>query len=995
MLEDGQVRQIIDPCVHMKLNLPLLDLREIPKAECEAEVRRRISEEAQHPFNLAQELPWRISLLRLDEVEHVLVINMHHIVIDEWSMSVFIRELTSLYTAFSAGQPSPLPELPIQYADYAYWQRQRLEGEVLDMQLAYWKQQLGGMLPVLELPTDRSRPPIQSYRGHRCPIVVPKTTYQALQVLSRQEGATLFMILLAAFSVFLYRYTGQEDVVVGCPIAGRAYTEQESLIGCFFNTLVLRTNLSGTPSFREVLQRVRTTSLEAYEHQEVPFEKLVEELHTVRDLSRPPLFQVMFALQNMPVASEGLQMLTLSSVEAESNTAKFDITLSLQETAHELKGYMEYNTDLFDTTTIERMLGHFQNLLEGIADDPAKCIDSLPLLSSAEQQQLLLGWNDTRTVYPKDTCIHQLFEAQVERSRQTVSLIYENEQLTYHELNQRANQVAHYLQSLGVGPEVLVGLCVERSLEMIVGLLGILKAGGAYVPIDPAYPKERIAFVLADAQAPVLLTQHQLLKDLPSYTGRMICLDTDWQAIMQEPRTNPMSGVTADQLAYVIYTSGSTGKPKGVQIIHRAVVNFLHSMSQQPGLTEQDIFLSVTTLSFDIAALEIFLPLITGARVEIASREVVSDGIQLAERLARSGATVMQATPATWQLLLEMRWQGRNGLKTLCGGEALSQGLSHRLLERGASLWNLYGPTETTIWSTIYHVDAKNGVVPIGRPIANTQIYLLDQQLQTVPIGVLGELHIGGDGLARGYRNRPDLTAERFIPHPYSNVPGDRLYMTGDLARYLPDGTIEFLGRIDQQVKIRGFRIEPGEIEAVLSQYASVQQAVVVAREDVLGNKRLVAYVVQALEEESVLSTRDLRGFLQTKLPDYMVPSVFVRLEELPLTPNGKVNRHMLPAPGQTRNEVEYSFVAPRSPLEEVLASIFAEVLGMQRLSVYDNFFEMGGHSLLAARLISRLCETLQVALPLRSIFETPTVAALAEMMLREGDEQEEFEKMG
>jgi len=977
---DGQPIQVISPTV--TFTLPPIDLRGIPKAEREAEAQRLVIEEAQRLFDLVQGPLLRVTLLQLGDAEHLLLLVMHHIVSDGWSIGrVLFHELNLLYDAFSKGQASPLPELPIQYADFALWQRQYLQGETLNKELSYWKQQLDGAPTLLQLPTDRPRSPVQTFRGATQLFILPNTLTKALKALSQQTQSTLFMTLLAAFNTLLYRYTGAVDILVGSPIANRNRTEIEGLIGFFVNTLVLRTDLSSNPSFRELVKRVREVTLGAYAHQNLPFEKLVEELQIARDLSYPPLFQVMFILQNFNFPKTNLELpgLTLSPLErVDTKTAQFDLTLDLVETPSGLAGRVEYNTDLFDDSTITRMLGHFQTLLEGIVANPDQHLCDLPLLSAAEQHQLWEEWNQTAADYPKNACIHQLFEAQVERTPNAVAVVFEDEQLTYRELNQRANQLAHYLKTLGVKPEVLVGICLDRSIEMIVGLLGILKAGGAYVPLDPAYPQQRLALMMSDAQMPVLLTQKRLLSRLPSHQARVVCWDTDGQSISQESQDNPASSTTLDHLGYVIYTSGSTGKPKGVQIPHGAVVNFLTSMERQPGLTQTDVLLAVTSISFDIAALELYLPLITGARVALVSREVASDGKQLIEQLTTAGATVMQATPATWQMLLAAGWQGSPQLKILCGGEALPRDLAEQLLARGAAVWNLYGPTETTIWSTVCQVEAAKLVkatVPIGRPIANTQVYLLDTSGQPVPIGIPGELYIGGAGLARGYLNRPELTAQRFIHHPVAG----RLYKTGDLARYLTDGTIEYIERIDHQVKLRGFRIELGEIETVLRQHPAVRQAVVMLREDEPGNQRLVAYLVAQSSQDEL--AQQLRRFVGERLPSYMIPSVLVTLEALPLTPNGKVDRKALPVPETTKASIQEAVVLPRHPVEEVLARIWSQLLGVEAVGIDRNFFELGGHSLLATQVISRIEKAFGVELPVRCLFESPTLATLSEVI--------------
>ena len=974
---DGRPAQVVTPT--LTLSLPVVDLHNLPEAEREEEVRRLTTEEAQRPFDLAQGPFLKAALLKLGEEEHLLLLFMHHIVFDGWSVGVLHRELTALYEAFSTGEPSPLPELPIQYADFAHWQRGWMDGDILQEGLAYWRQGLDGAPAVLELPTDRPRPAVQTSRGASQSMTLPKTLSKSLKVLSQGEGVTIFMTLLAAFGTLLHRYTGQDDIVVGSPIAGRNRAEMEGLIGVFINTLVLRTDFSGNPTFRELLGRVRETALGAYAHQNLPFEKLVEELKPERNLSHTPLFQVMFNYEDFPDKFTETQGLRIDEFGFDNKVALFDLTLEIVSKDEELSCIFEYNTDLFEEATIERMLGNYETILGGIVAAPEQRLSHLPLLTERERHQLLVEWNNTYTEYHRNSCVHELFEAQVERTPEAVALIFEDLQLTYQELNARANQLAHYLRSLGVGSETLVGIFMERSLEMIVGVLGVLKAGGAYVPLDPTYPKERIAFMLEDAQVSLLLTQERMVEALPQHSAHLVRLDTDWEVIAQESRENPASNINTDNLAYVIYTSGSTGKPKGVQIPHSALTNFLDSMCREPGMTSQNTLLAVTTLSFDIAALELFLPIIVGARVVVVSREVASNGKLLSDEIANSGAALMQATPATWRLLLESGWPGRDQLKVLCGGEALSWELANQLLERGVSLWNMYGPTETTIWSSVHRVESEDKVISIGRPIANTQIYILDQHLQPVPVGVAGELHIGGDGLARGYLNRPELTVEKFIANPFSNESGGRLYKTGDLTRYLPDGKIECLGRIDHQVKIRGFRIELGEIEAVLSGHGSVGEAVALVREDEPGDKRLVAYVVPSWEQAP--TTGELRRYLKEKLPDYMVPSVFMMLDWLPLTPNGKVDRRVLPAPDSARTEVEETFVAPRDELEIRLTKVWEKVLGVRPIGVRDNFFDLGGHSLLAVRLFTQIEKTLERNIPLSTLFQSPTVEQLAEVL--------------
>ncbi len=808
------------------------------------------------------------------------------------------------------------------------------------------------------------------------------------------------MTILAAFQVLLYRYSGQEDILVGSPTTGRSRREFSGIVGDFINPVVLRANLSGNPTFKTFLTQVRHTVLDALRHQDYPFALLVERLHLTQEPSRSPLFQVMLILRKLHRFEELSEFLLPSETETRMNfggleleptalaqqEGQFDLTLEMIETGGSLFGAWKYNTDLFDECTVHRIAEQFQTLVSSVVANPDQPISTLPLLSKAEQHQLLVGWNDPQVDYPRDTCIHQLFEAQAQLTPQATAVVFADEHLTYRELNARANQLAHYLQALGVGPEVLVGICVERSPEMVVGLLAILKAGGAYVPLDPAYPQERLELMLEDAQVSVLLTQ-RLVAGFREDSAKVVCLDSDWKRIAQSSQENPPSRVTAEHLAYVIYTSGSTGKPKGVQIPHRAVVNFLDSMRKQPGLTNRDIVLAVTSLSFDIAALELFLPLIVGARLVVVSREVATSGAQLHATLLESGATALQATPATWRLLVAAGWRAGR-LKALCGGEALPRELANQLRERGADLWNLYGPTETTIWSTSYFVQSSTGSVPIGRPIANTQIYLLDANLQPVPVGVAGEVYIGSAGLARGYLNRPELTAEKFIPNLYSEQPGARLYKTGDLARYLSDGNIEFLGRTDYQVKLRGFRIELGEIEAVLSQHPAVQHTVVLAREDIPGDKRLVAYVVS---DQAGLTPSELRRFLQEQLPEYMIPSVVI-LENLPLTPNGKVDRQALPKPEVGR--LAAGDMVPQTEVEQTIALVWREVLDVKQVGLHDNFFELGGHSLLMAQLHNKLRDVLNRDISIIELFKHPTIGALAKYLNPEANEQPDLQKI-
>ncbi len=855
---------------HLNIPLPLIDLQPLLEGEREAEAVRLTTQEAQQPFNLAQGPLIRVLLLQLSPTEHVLVLTMHHIVSDGWSIGVLLRELGILYAAFVQQQPSPLPELPIQYADFAQWQRQWLPGEVLNTQLSYWQQQLNN-LPVLELPTDRPRPAVQSYRGATQYLELPLTLSQALEAMSQAEGVTLFMTLLAAFQTLLYRYTGQTDIVVGSPIANRNRREIEGLIGFFVNSLVLRTNLAGNPSFRELLSRVREVALGAYAHQDLPFEKLVEELQPERNLSRNPLFQVVFALQNAPMEVLALPGLTLSPLSFDPGTARFDLEFHMSDRSgslgsigsnpsNQLEVLAVYNTDLFDGTTIAKLLTHFQTLLEGIVASSEQRLADLPLLSESDRYQVLVEWNNTQAEYSKQLCIHQLFEDQVQQTPQAEA-VSAGKQLTYQELNHRSNQLAHYLKTLGVGPDVLVGICIERSWEMVVGLLGILKAGGAYVPLDPTYPQERLNWMVEDAQIGLLLTQERLAH-LKLQAPQIVCLDRESDIIAQQNQQNPDSEVTANHLVYVIYTSGSTGKPKGVSVEHGSLLNLIFWHQKAFEVSPLDRTTQIASSAFDACGWEIWPYLTAGASVHFPDEETrISPRLQdwlIAEKITIS----FLPTPLA-ERLLALDWSKDTALRILLtGGDKLQQSPPASL---PFAVVNNYGPTENTVVTTSGLVVQAAGVPTIGRPIANTQVYLLDAQLQPVPIGARGELYISGDGLARGYLNRPQLTAERFIPHPFSSKLGARLYRTGDLARYRSDGQIEFLGRMDEQVKIRGFRIELGEIEALLAQHPAVREAVVTVREDAPGDKRLVAYVTQNLESNSYEEQ------MQKVLPDEQV----------------------------------------------------------------------------------------------------------------------------
>ncbi|MBG1267392.1 non-ribosomal peptide synthetase/type I polyketide synthase [Nostoc sp. WHI] len=985
--KDGQAVQIVRP--NAAFTMPVVDLRQLPASEGEIEIQRLATAEAQQPFDLANKLLIRATLLVLSKTEHILLFCMHHIVSDGWSMGVFVQETAVIYGAFSQGQPTPLPELAIQYVDFAVWQRQLLQGEIKESQLAYWQQQLAGATALLELPTDRPRPAVQTFRGANQSFSLSEELTESLSLLSRREGVTLFMTLLAAYDTLLYRYTGQADILVGSAIANRNHHDIEGLIGFFVNTLVFRTDVSGNPSFRELLNRVREVALGAYSHQDLPFELLVEALQPERNLSYTPLFQVAFVLQNAPMSEIELPGLTLSSLTPDNKTAKFDLTLTLENTATGLMGVWEYNIDLFEPSTIERMTGHFQTLLESVVAQPEQHICELPFLTAKEQYQLLEEWNDTQKDYVRDICIHQFFEMQVERTPDAVALVFENQQLTYRELNIQANQLAHYLQTLDVKPDVLVGICVERSLAMVIGILGVLKAGGAYVPIDPEYPQERISHILSDSQVSLLLTQQRLVAKLPEHQATLVVIDETWQQIVQYSQENPISSVTDSDLVNVIYTSGSTGKPKGVMVQHSGLCNLAQAQIDLFDLLPSSRILQFASLSFDASIWEVVMALGSGARLYLGTKDSLLPGSGLIGLLRDYGITHITLPPSALAVLPSEELPALENI--IVAGEACAPDLIKQW-SVGRRFFNAYGPTEATVCATVAEcgdvvANAKgdrSDKPPIGRPIPNTQAYILDSYLQPVPIGVPGELHIGGAGLARGYLNRPELTTEKFIPNPFedsaalasprASAEGSRLYKTGDLARYLPDGNIEYLGRIDNQVKVRGFRIELGEIEAILSQHPVALQVAVIAREDVPGDKRLVAYLV--LNQEEAPTVNDLRQFLKQKLPNYMMPSAFVFLETLPLTPNGKVDGRALPTP-DLRRELEVSFVAPTTSIEETLGKIWADVLRVEQVGIHDNFFDLGGDSILSLQIIARANIAGLQLIP-KQLFAHQTIAELA-----------------
>jgi amino acid adenylation domain-containing protein len=974
------------------------------------ELRRRVVEAYQRPFDLELGPVLRVNLFTRSEQDHILLLTLHHIVCDAWSLWLLLDELRVLYPAELQGTKPKLPALELSYKDYVRWQTRLLASSEGERLWSYWRSQLGGELPVLDLPTDRPRPLVQTFNGASHTFKLTEELTRQLTGVARAHGATLYMTLLTAFLVLLYRYTGQEEIVLGTPTSGRSQTEFVGMVGDFINTLVLRVSLTGNPTFKAFLTQVRQTVLGALSHQDFPFSLLVERLQPKRDPSRLPLFQVLFNLQRPQQFREVVELwvagetgervewggLSLEPFKMAQQEGQLDLTLEMVEAMTSLFGVFKYNPDLFDAGTINRMEGHFQTLLESVVANPEQPVSQLPLLTEHEQRQLLVEWNHTQSDYPRDKCIHQLFEDQAKRTPEAIAAVFEDQQLTYCQVDTLAEELANRLKLFGVAPNGIVGFCVERSLDMLVGILGILKSGAAYLPLDPDHPKKRLDFILKDAGVTVLVTHPTVFSEL-SFSVQsvhaekssinhsseisglvIICLDGHHNENEELTPHSNRGKIHPDNPAYIMYTSGSTGDPKGVQIPHRGVVNFLTAMSSEPGMTERDTMLAVTTLSFDISVLELMLPLIVGGRVVIAKREVAIDGLRLSKLITESGATIIQATPATWRLLVESGWQGSNHLKILCGGEALPSGLAEKLLPLCSSLWNMYGPTETTVWSIISRIVSADRIT-IGRPIANTETYVLNADNQLAPIGVAGELYIGGEGLADGYLNRPSLTEKAFVPHPFTKDPSARLYKTGDLVRYRPNGDLEFLRRVDHQVKIRGYRIELGEIEAVISRHPGVREAVAIIRENALGNKGLVVYIIS--HNERPPSTSELRNYLKEYLPEYMVPSTFVTLEEFPLNPNGKIDRKALPEPEQDRPDLDMAYIAPQNEIEKSLVEIWSEVLGLKKVGVQDDLFDLGGHSLTTPQLASRISKRFSVSLPILTFFQHPTIREISEII--------------
>ena len=982
MANDGPV-QLVHEARDWKM--AFTDLQSFPPQEIEDIAVSLVQQEMETPIDLVQGPLFRTQVLRLSHDDHIVIVTMHHIVSDGWSMQVFIRELAILYEEFCAGRSSSLPALRLQYADFAARQRQSSQGPAFIQQLEYWEKQLAGISPALELPLDHPRPAHKTSNGAAIPFTLSQELTKEVMQASRREGATLFMTLLAAYYILLYRYTGQEDILVGTPIANRNRREIEELIGFFINNLVLRVKLSAGSTFQEVLRDVREICLEGYSHQDVPFEKLVEELQPERSLSHSPLFQVVFHLQNVLTGELKLHDLSVGVVDAPVTRAKFDLVLTMAEATEGLRGYLTYNTDLFEAETAARIATHFQTLLESAVFNPQSQIASLPMLTSSEQRHVLFTWNNLRRDYGKSRLIHEVFAEQAKRRPQAIALKFEGTTVTYKELNQRANQLAHRLRILGVGPEVIVGICLPRGIEMMVGLLGIFKAGGAYLALDPDYPKARIAFMLQDSHAKALLTEEHLAQHFSDFTGHRVYLDTEKDHLARESSENPAGVVSPANLAYVIYTSGSTGKPKGIMIEHGNLAHYAGWAIEFMVDQTVEIVPAVQNLIFDGSLKQLFAPLLHGLTVWILGRDEVAEPVSLIRSLRGHKNLRFSAVPSLWKAMLDALESGQAELvpgtitHAFVGGEELPKSVADRsfALMPELSFWNLYGPSEITATATAAQLQPGDRIT-IGHPIAGKRVYILNPHLQPVPVGVSGEVFIGREGVARGYLGRPDLTAESFIPDPFSDEQGARLYRTRDRARYLPDGRIEFLGRLDYQVKIRGFRIELGEIESALREHLAVRETVAVIK-SANDEKYIAAYVVP--RSEPAPAAAELRNFLKQKLPEYMVPSTFVLLDQLPLTATGKLDRAALPEPDRRHCERENAFTAPRNAVEETLVEIFAEVLGVEKIGIHDNFFEFGGHSLLATRVVARIRKMFNIELPLRNFFENPTTAEIAEFL--------------
>lgn len=940
----------------------------------DGEIHQKIQDEIKRPFDLETGPLLRAKLFCLGSRKYIFLIVMHHSITDLRSKELFASELSGLYRAFALNDTSPPPLPAYQYKAYASWQNDWLRNQDCQSMIDYWKETLNGYSGYLNLPTDRPRPPVLKLSGDAVRFHLPEAFTRSLKTVISRRDTPLFPVLLTAYYILLYRYTGQQDIVAGVPLTNRRREQHKTIAGCFVNILPIAVSVSSRDTFSTLLHQVRLAMLGAHRNQEVPYNRIIRELALKRDVSFNPVFQTGFTFE--PPMELELCDVSVRSAKVHNQGAQLDLFFTLWEQDSEVHGFIEFNRELFDKATIQRLSGNYKTLLNEIITGAEHGINSLNILTDREKHQQLVLWNRTEVPVPEEPLVHRLFEIQERITPDSTAFACDGLELTYQQLNTRANRLAHYLQTLGVGTGDLVGIYMDRSLDMVVALYAILKSGAAYVPLDPAFPGDRIAYMIDDTRLRIVLTQTQIVSQLAGNNAIKVLVDTIWPEINALPGSSPESDLSPENLAYVIYTSGSTGKPKGVQVPHRAAVNFLLSMKREPGITEQDTLLAVTTLSFDISVLELFLPQTTGAKTVIASQETASNGEQLLSLINQSKTTVMQATPTTWYLLIAAGWEGSEGFKVLCGGEPMPQDLAQKLSRRSAHVWNMYGPTETTVWSTCCQVREADSPVLVGKPIDNTQIYILNQDNQPNPVGVAGEMLIGGTGVTHGYLNRPGLTREKFIPDIFNPSSGYPLYRTGDMACYLPDGSISVLGRIDNQIKLRGFRIELGEIEAVLESHSAIRQATTIVREDDPDDKRLVAYAV--LHDGYVFSEIELRKYLRTKLPEYMVPSVFVQMDTMPLTLNGKIDRRALPMPERKRDTFGQDFVPPESGTERKLSEIWSRILKIDKVGTQDNFFDLGGNSLLSVQLVALLENTAGISIPIVTFYQYPTINALS-----------------
>jgi len=966
-------------CLHppRELQIPFKDISEFNEREKEKKFQMVLEQVVQKPFDLEHGPLLNIQIFKFNNNLFHIIITVHHIICDGWSMDVLVKDLSIIYSKKKNGE-TVVFDAPDRFSDYAALLAKQINSPETKAAETYWLEKFSGQIPTLDLPIDKPRPTIRSFNAAREDKEISQSLINNLKKVAAASNCTFVTILLAGFKVFLYRLTQQNNLVVGLATSGQSSVGKENLVGHCVNLLPIKSNVTGEQTFKDYLLSLRAVLFDAYDYQQYTFGSLIKRLRLSRDRSRIPLIPVMFNIDQ----GIDVQDIRFGGYEVDffSNPRLFETFEMFVNIAPKKGRYViecQYNTDLFEAKTIQRRLEEFVTLLQGIVDNSDQTLSELPVLPEAEKRLISSGWNKITPEDTRNECIHQLFEKQADRFPDRVCVVFENEQLTYRDLNQKSNKLAQYLTSIGVGPNSLVGICVERSTDMMIGLLGILKAGGAYVPLDPEYPTERLSYMMNDAKVSVLLT-HSYLRDLiPDHEARIVCLDTDWEAVSSLTIEKPIDMGTPENPAYVTYTSGSTGKPKGVKVPHKAVVNFLVSMSRRPGMTEDDAILAVTTLSFDIHVLELYLPLIVGGKTVLVSRDVASDGARLTEALGNFNITIMQATPSTWRVLLTAGWKGSDKLKILCGGEAFPKDLVKELIERSASVWNMYGPTETTVWSTCYELKDTEGPVLIGKPIENTQVYVLDKHMQQVPIGVPGELYIGGAGVADGYLNQPDLTKKQFVSNPLGPDNNDIVYKTGDIVRYRNDGNLEYFNRIDSQVKVRGFRIELGEIETVIKEYGKIEQGIVIVKEVRPGDTRLIAHF-SSTEEENI-NVPELKRFLQAKLPQYMIPQYFVQIDTpFSLTPAGKIDKKVLPDPTIDDGNNNDEFILPKDEVESQLVEIWKQILDINKVSTNQDFFDLGGHSFLAVEMFAKIKTVFGIQIPLATLFRAATIETLA-----------------